>query len=104
MQEKTLSPQKAADEPKKRKFMGIPMTENMITGIKYLGPIVAIAALELGFGAYSECNRTKRAEAVHPAANAQTQSTDMPVPDYSWTKPVVKGVKELSKGSGYTGQ
>ncbi len=104
MQEKILSPQRQPEERKEKKFLGVPLTENMRTGLRYLGPIVAIAALELGFGFYSECNRTKKAEIAQPAATSQAQTADMPAPTYGWIETIRKGVESLSRGGEYTGQ
>lgn len=104
MKEKTLSPRKQAEDLTTKKVFGVPLTENVRTGVKYLGPIVAIAALQIGFGFYSEYQRTQKVHKETPNVSTQVQSTDMPVPDYRWAQPIKKTVDDLSKTSDYTGQ
>lgn len=96
---------KTGNEERTKKVFGVPLTENMRIGIRYLGPIVAIAALELSLGFYQEYKRTSKIHEPTPAvAQPKSQTTDMPVPDYRWATPLRKAVEQLSKGSEYTGQ
>lgn len=85
-----------------KKIFGVPLTENAQMCIKYLGPIVAVAALQIGYGIYSEASRPRKVETA--PATAQAPTTDMPIPTYRWVAPLRQGVEDLSKGSEYTGQ